>query len=83
MARPAPTERAPRRRRYRSEGDDVNPHRNGRRSAVVGAGAATLTAALILGPGTAAGAPADPADEVTQAGQEALDAAHEAAEQAA
>jgi hypothetical protein len=62
----------------------VNLRKNGRRSAIVGAGAATLTAAaLVLGPGPAVGAPTDPADEVTQAAEEALDAAREAAEDAA
>ncbi|MGY1711784.1 hypothetical protein ACI8AC_19985 [Geodermatophilus sp. SYSU D00758] len=62
----------------------MNLRRNGRRSAVVGAGAATLTAAaLVLGPGTAVGAPADPVGEATQAAQDAAETAQQAAEDAA
>ncbi len=62
----------------------MNLRRSGRRGAVVGAGAATLTAAaLVLGPGTAVGASAAPVDEATQAMQEAVDDARQAAEDAA
>lgn len=62
----------------------MNLRRGGRRGAIVGAGAATLTAAaLAFGPGTAVGAPADPVDEATQAMQEAVDGARQAAEGAA
>ena len=58
--------------------------RNGRRSAIVGAGAATVTAAaLILGPGTAVGAPADSAGDAMQAMQDAVDQARQAADDAA
>ena len=62
----------------------MNLRRNGRRSVIVGTGAATLTAAaLALGPGTAVAEPTDPADEITQAVEEAVDAARQAAEDAA
>ena len=61
----------------------MNLRKNGRRSAVVGVGASTLTAAaLVLGPGTAVGAPTEPAEEMTQAVEEAIDAARQAAEDA-
>lgn len=62
----------------------MNLRKNGRRSAIAGAGAATLTAAaLALGPGTAIGAPADPRAGMSQAAEEAIDAARQAAEDAA
>ena len=58
----------------------MNLRRSGRRSAVVGAGAATLTAAaLVLAPGTAV---ASPADEAVQAMQEAVDDARQAMDDA-